>query len=76
MSRGSFCERPCADLATHRYPYKGVLDTLANRMFANGTNAWTDTTNTTYTVVRPVAWRRLEPVLTSEPRGPLEPRDF
>ena len=26
------------------------MDTLANRMFANGTNAWTDTTNTTYTV--------------------------
>jgi Zn-dependent M16 (insulinase) family peptidase len=33
-----------------RYPYKGLLDTLANRACANGTNAWTDTTNTTYTV--------------------------
>lgn len=38
-------------MGSELYPYKGVLDTLANRMFANGTNAWTDTTNTTYTVV-------------------------
>lgn len=39
-------------MQSEKYPYKGVLDTVANRMFANGTNAWTDTTNTTYTVVR------------------------
>ncbi|KAI5480305.1 zinc metalloprotease [Pseudohyphozyma bogoriensis] len=37
-------------MGSEQYPYKGVLDTLANRMFAQGTNAWTDTTNTTYTV--------------------------
>lgn len=37
-------------MGSEKYPYKGVLDTLANRQFANGTNAWTDTTNTTYTV--------------------------
>ncbi|KAL8292284.1 hypothetical protein RQP46_001750 [Phenoliferia psychrophenolica] len=37
-------------MGSEKYPYKGVLDTLANRMFAAGTNAWTDTTNTTYTV--------------------------
>ncbi|KAK4057568.1 hypothetical protein OIO90_001213 [Microbotryomycetes sp. JL221] len=37
-------------MGSEQYPYKGVLDTVANRSFANGTNAWTDTTNTTYTV--------------------------
>lgn len=37
-------------MGSEKYPYKGVLDTLANRSFANGTNAWTDTTNTTYTI--------------------------
>jgi len=31
------------------YPYKGVLDTLANRCFARGTNAWTATDHTCYT---------------------------
>ena len=29
-------------LGSKLYPYKGVLDTLANRAFAAGTNAWTD----------------------------------
>jgi Zn-dependent M16 (insulinase) family peptidase len=38
-------------MGSEQYPYKGILDTIANRSFANGTNAWTDTTNTTYTVV-------------------------
>ncbi|KAM0793479.1 hypothetical protein ACM66B_000920 [Microbotryomycetes sp. NB124-2] len=37
-------------MGSEQYPYKGVLDTVANRSFANGTNAWTDTTNTTYTI--------------------------
>jgi len=37
-------------LGSEKYPYKGVLDSLANRAFAQGTNAWTDTTNTTYTI--------------------------
>lgn len=37
-------------MGSEQYPYKGILDTIANRSFANGTNAWTDTTNTTYTV--------------------------
>lgn len=37
-------------MGSEKYPFKGVLDTLANRSFANGTNAWTDTTNTTYTI--------------------------
>lgn len=37
-------------LGSEKYPFKGVLDSLANRAFASGTNAWTDTTNTTYTV--------------------------
>ncbi|BFZ62739.1 hypothetical protein YB2330_003849 [Saitoella coloradoensis] len=37
-------------LGSEKYPYKGVLDTLANRAFAQGTNAWTDTDNTVYTI--------------------------
>ncbi|KAI1290107.1 hypothetical protein HDE_08397 [Halotydeus destructor] len=32
------------------YPYKGVLDLLANRCLASGTNAWTDTDHTCYTM--------------------------
>jgi len=36
-------------LGSEQYPYKGILDQLANRAFAEGTNAWTDTTNTVYT---------------------------
>lgn len=28
-------------LGSEEYPYKGVLDSLANRAFAQGTNAWT-----------------------------------
>jgi Zn-dependent M16 (insulinase) family peptidase len=30
-------------MGSEKYPYKGVLDNLANRAFAAGTNAWTDT---------------------------------
>jgi Zn-dependent M16 (insulinase) family peptidase len=37
-------------LGSEKYPYKGVLDQFANRSFADGTNAWTDTDHTAYTV--------------------------
>ncbi|CAJ1372204.1 unnamed protein product [Effrenium voratum] len=37
-------------LGSQRYPYKGVLDVLANRCLAQGTNAWTATDHTCYTV--------------------------
>lgn len=37
-------------LGSNRYPYKGVLDSLANRSFAQGTNAWTETDHTAYTI--------------------------
>lgn len=30
-------------MGSEKYPYKGVLDLLANRCLASGTNAWTDT---------------------------------
>lgn len=28
-------------MGSEKYPYKGVLDNLANRAFSAGTNAWT-----------------------------------
>ncbi|XP_069943754.1 uncharacterized protein C05D11.1 isoform X1 [Cherax quadricarinatus] len=37
-------------LGSEDYPYKGVLDLLANRCLASGTNAWTDTDHTAYTI--------------------------
>ncbi|XP_047987418.1 uncharacterized protein C05D11.1-like [Leguminivora glycinivorella] len=37
-------------LGSKRYPYKGILDLLANRCMAQGTNAWTDTDHTCYTI--------------------------
>ncbi|KAH6917298.1 cytoplasmic protein [Coprinopsis sp. MPI-PUGE-AT-0042] len=37
-------------MGSEKYPYKGILDLLANRGFSNGTNAWTDTDHTAYTV--------------------------
>ncbi|XP_053606710.1 uncharacterized protein C05D11.1-like [Plodia interpunctella] len=37
-------------LGSERYPYKGILDLLANRCMAQGTNAWTDTDHTCYTI--------------------------
>lgn len=37
-------------LGSEQYPYKGVLDTLANRAFAQGTNAWTAQDHTAYTL--------------------------
>lgn len=38
-------------LGSESYPYKGVLDLLANRCLADGTNAYTDTDHTNYTLV-------------------------
>ncbi|KAI8067548.1 Metalloenzyme, LuxS/M16 peptidase-like protein [Gongronella butleri] len=38
-------------LGSQTYPYKGVLDSLAVRAFARGTNAWTDTDHTCYSVM-------------------------
>eukprot|EP01080_Neovahlkampfia_damariscottae_P006879 gene6879-11041_t len=37
-------------LGSEDYPYKGMLDQLANRCFARGTNAWTDVDHTCYTL--------------------------
>ncbi|CAD7951395.1 unnamed protein product [Amoebophrya sp. A25] len=37
-------------MGSKNYPYKGILDLLANQCLAQGTNAWTDTDNTTYTI--------------------------
>eukprot|EP00761_Pharyngomonas_kirbyi_P012880 gb/GECH01012907.1/.p1 GENE.gb/GECH01012907.1/~~gb/GECH01012907.1/.p1 ORF type:complete len:1026 (+),score=213.10 gb/GECH01012907.1/:1-3078(+) len=37
-------------LGSEDYPYKGVLDKAANCCFAQGTNAWTDTDHTCYTL--------------------------
>ncbi|KAI5635965.1 peptidase m16 inactive domain-containing protein [Phthorimaea operculella] len=37
-------------LGSERYPYKGILDLLANRCMSQGTNAWTDTDHTCYTI--------------------------
>lgn len=37
-------------LGSEDYPYKGVLDIVANRCLASGTNAWTDIDHTCYTM--------------------------
>ncbi|KZT30492.1 hypothetical protein NEOLEDRAFT_1126056 [Neolentinus lepideus HHB14362 ss-1] len=37
-------------MGSEQYKYKGIIDHLANRGFSNGTNAWTDTDHTAYTV--------------------------
>lgn len=37
-------------MGSEKYPYKGIIDHLANRGFSNGTNAWTDDDHTAYTV--------------------------
>ncbi|XP_050435416.1 uncharacterized protein C05D11.1-like isoform X2 [Adelges cooleyi] len=37
-------------LGSEDYPFKGVLDLVANRCLASGTNAWTDVDHTCYTV--------------------------
>lgn len=37
-------------MGSELFPVKGMLDQLANRSFAQGTNAWTDTDHTCYTI--------------------------
>ena len=37
-------------MGSEKYPYKGILDLFANRGFSQGTNAWTGTDHTAYTV--------------------------
>ncbi|XP_014204980.1 uncharacterized protein C05D11.1 [Copidosoma floridanum] len=37
-------------MGSENYPYKGILDLMANRCLASGTNAATDTDNTFYTM--------------------------
>lgn len=37
-------------LGSELYPFKGILDKLANRSLADGTNAWTTTDHTCYTL--------------------------
>ncbi|XP_043476736.1 uncharacterized protein C05D11.1-like [Leptopilina heterotoma] len=37
-------------IGSEKYPYKGVLDLVANRCLASGTNAWTETHHTAYTM--------------------------
>jgi len=37
-------------LGSELFPYKGILDKLANRSLADGTNAWTATDHTAYTL--------------------------
>ena len=37
-------------MGSEKYPYKGILDNLANRAYSAGTNAWTDTDHTAYTI--------------------------
>ncbi|TKR78018.1 hypothetical protein L596_018892 [Steinernema carpocapsae] len=37
-------------MGSKQYPWKGVLDVIANRCLASGTNAWTDQDHTAYTL--------------------------
>ncbi|KAJ6238525.1 presequence protease [Anaeramoeba flamelloides] len=37
-------------LGSEEYPYKGIIDSLANRCLGRGTNAWTDVDHTAYTI--------------------------
>ncbi|CAB3402179.1 unnamed protein product [Caenorhabditis bovis] len=37
-------------MGSKKYPFKGVLDIIANRCLADGTNAWTDIDHTAYTL--------------------------
>ncbi|PAV90374.1 hypothetical protein WR25_25809 [Diploscapter pachys] len=37
-------------MGSQKYPFKGVLDLIANRCMASGTNAWTDQDHTAYTL--------------------------
>ena len=49
-------------LGSQQYPYKGILDLLANKSYANGTNAWTDVDHTAYTLDT-VSWEGLHKLL-------------
>eukprot|EP00835_Amoeboradix_gromovi_P001513 NODE_70_length_23697_cov_0.294771.p2 type:complete len:982 gc:universal NODE_70_length_23697_cov_0.294771:19280-16335(-) len=49
-------------MGSKRYPFKGILDVLANRCYANGTNAWTDVDHTAYTLDT-VSWEGLHLLL-------------
>ena len=37
-------------MGSEKHPYKGILDLFANRGFSRGTDAWTATDHTAYTV--------------------------
>lgn len=37
-------------MGSHKYPYKGFLDNIANRCFASGTNGYTDEDHTAYSI--------------------------
>eukprot|EP01006_Ploeotia_vitrea_P026948 TRINITY_DN59857_c0_g1_i1.p1 TRINITY_DN59857_c0_g1~~TRINITY_DN59857_c0_g1_i1.p1 ORF type:complete len:1040 (-),score=119.02 TRINITY_DN59857_c0_g1_i1:150-3209(-) len=57
LATESWCHDGCPHTLEHLiflgsedFPYKGMLDQLANRCFAQGTNAWTDNDHTCYTV--------------------------
>lgn len=51
-------------MGSESYPYKGVLDQLASRCLASGTNAWTDIDHTcfTMTTVGPKGFLNLLPI--------------
>ncbi|KAL0580364.1 hypothetical protein V5O48_001609 [Marasmius crinis-equi] len=46
-------------MGSEKYPYKGIIDHLANRGYSNGTNAWTDTDHTARLPLIPSATRGL-----------------
>jgi len=37
-------------MGSEKYPYKGILNKLSNLAFSIGTNAWTGTDHTAYTL--------------------------
>lgn len=49
-------------MGSKRYPYKGFLDKLASRGYADGTNAWTANDHTAYTI-EPAGWKGFANVL-------------
>lgn len=58
-------------MGSDKYPYKGIIDHLANRGFSNGTNAWTDNDHT--------GKQRRPPVLsflTSTSTQPIPPQQL
>lgn len=57
LATESHCDDGCPHTLEHlvflgseQYPFKGVLDEVANRNLAQGTNAWTATDHTSYTI--------------------------